>query len=826
MHKIKAKILIVTLLFLMGLAPPTCVLADNHGTNHPDESSLLNEKTIIIKKTYTHDSREQSREDFEVDLCLGSFTELAGPENMVSYMWSTGEPFRFITVNPTVTTNYWVDYETPGGDTFRDNFTVYVHPLPVFEHSEDTVVSFPGMQVTLWISGGYSWDWSNGDSDSLIHVFPETTTSYSCVVSTPEGCSLTQDFHVVVRNINIPVETVCDGDPLTLTGPEGMNWYLWNTNETTQSITFYPDNPSVYWVEYETPGLDVLRDSTFVNISYPPEYTHSPSEVIIGLGQNTTLWVSGGESYLWSDNSTDSSLVVTATSSSQIFWVEIRNADGCVATHEFTVNSKFFVLDDETICEGDSVTLTAPADMQSYEWSTGSIEQSITVKPTSTTLYWCEIVTPNLLFERDSALITVLPKPEIIDSSPANVSITPGEEVSLWIHANPGNNYLWNTGSTDTLITVAPTISTAYWVDFSSDGSCERRQEYFVSVTYPSEAMFSYDSVCAGAITTLINRSETMDTIVNVSWDLNSDGNFDDAEGDTVTYVFPGADLYLVGMRLTLKSGNLDLAFNSVPVGDTPNMEFVFQDNCFGATTSFLDKSTVFVGNLEYRIWNYGDGSIDTTHFAGSSTHYYSTGGDFSTQLTTITDLGCRDSITNTVSIVNPPWFMMLDENGNEVANGDTTALADGDTLVLTVDNVASYDSIVWNGNTTADIFYVTEIGSYSAEAFRSGCFTTQDFYVVSGTGPPNPGIDGIMSLFTPNGDGVNDYWTVNDDDIVFPIKVNIYNRYGNLVYSDNSYSNDWDGQFKGNPLPQSTYYYVIEDQAGNIVKGPITIIR
>ncbi len=82
------------------------------------------------------------------------------------------------------------------------------------------------------------------------------------------------------------------------------------------------------------------------------------------------------------------------------------------------------------------------------------------------------------------------------------------------------------------------------------------------------------------------------------------------------------------------------------------------------------------------------------------------------------------------------------------------------------------------------------------------------------------------MNLFTPNGDGINDFWIVNDPDITSPFKVNIYNRSGKQVYANNDYKNTWIGQYNGNPLPQATYYYIIEDVSGKVFKGAVTIIR
>ncbi|MES2850228.1 MAG: gliding motility-associated C-terminal domain-containing protein, partial [Bacteroidota bacterium] len=58
----------------------------------------------------------------------------------------------------------------------------------------------------------------------------------------------------------------------------------------------------------------------------------------------------------------------------------------------------------------------------------------------------------------------------------------------------------------------------------------------------------------------------------------------------------------------------------------------------------------------------------------------------------------------------------------------------------------------------------------------------------------------------------------------------NVYNRWGGLVYSNNQYSNQWDGTYKGKTLPDGTYYYVIHVHPQNGVSyrltGNVTIMR
>ena len=57
------------------------------------------------------------------------------------------------------------------------------------------------------------------------------------------------------------------------------------------------------------------------------------------------------------------------------------------------------------------------------------------------------------------------------------------------------------------------------------------------------------------------------------------------------------------------------------------------------------------------------------------------------------------------------------------------------------------------------------------------------------------------MSLFTPNNDGMNDYWYIPDIEQYGTISVQIYNRFGKQLYHSSAYKNDWDGTYNGTLL-------------------------
>jgi gliding motility-associated-like protein len=84
-----------------------------------------------------------------------------------------------------------------------------------------------------------------------------------------------------------------------------------------------------------------------------------------------------------------------------------------------------------------------------------------------------------------------------------------------------------------------------------------------------------------------------------------------------------------------------------------------------------------------------------------------------------------------------------------------------------------------------------------------------------------------VPNTFTPNGDGINDTWVIEKLNIFPNCTVDIYNRYGEKVYSSIGYGTPWDGKHRGAKLPVSTYYYIINLKNGSkILSGGITIIR
>lgn len=83
-----------------------------------------------------------------------------------------------------------------------------------------------------------------------------------------------------------------------------------------------------------------------------------------------------------------------------------------------------------------------------------------------------------------------------------------------------------------------------------------------------------------------------------------------------------------------------------------------------------------------------------------------------------------------------------------------------------------------------------------------------------------------IYNAFSPNADGVNDYFTIEGIEKFANNTLNVYDRWGNEVYVAKGYKNDWDGQWNNKNLPDGTYFYVFSDGEGNNFSGYVQLQR
>jgi gliding motility-associated-like protein len=163
--------------------------------------------------------------------------------------------------------------------------------------------------------------------------------------------------------------------------------------------------------------------------------------------------------------------------------------------------------------------------------------------------------------------------------------------------------------------------------------------------------------------------------------------------------------------------------------------------------------------------------------------------------------------------------------NSSVLGKSDTLACA-GDTVLLNAFTDTSF-SYVWQDGSTLPVFSTTESGNFSV-TISNTCGTAQAQKTVNFQ-------KCILDLFlpnafTPNGDGKNDFFKVSYMEPPLIFKMNIYTRYGQLIFSSIDPSAEWDGNFKGKPQPAGTYVYETEFTDGkkihHLLKGTVELIR
>jgi gliding motility-associated-like protein len=219
------------------------------------------------------------------------------------------------------------------------------------------------------------------------------------------------------------------------------------------------------------------------------------------------------------------------------------------------------------------------------------------------------------------------------------------------------------------------------------------------------------------------------------------------------------------------------------------------------------------------RLWNWtlGDGSTSTVQ---NPVKRYTQPGKYNVQLTVISKAGCvSNPFDKQVIVYLQP---VIDAGPSFVVQQGTFITFNAkanDSSVLSFSWTPAIDFI--NPNVLRASLVANRDETYKLVATGQGDCSAEDFVTVKIFKPVK-----VPNAFTPNNDGINDKWVLDNLADYQGATVEIYNRYGQMVYRTTS-AQAWDGTFKGTPLPVATYYYIIDLKNGFApLKGSVTIIR
>ena len=84
-----------------------------------------------------------------------------------------------------------------------------------------------------------------------------------------------------------------------------------------------------------------------------------------------------------------------------------------------------------------------------------------------------------------------------------------------------------------------------------------------------------------------------------------------------------------------------------------------------------------------------------------------------------------------------------------------------------------------------------------------------------------------IPEVISPNNDGLNDNWSINDIELYNGYEINIFNSFGQSIYQIKNTPPDWDGTWNGLPLPNGDYFYSVKlNELNRTIFGTISISK
>jgi gliding motility-associated-like protein len=279
---------------------------------------------------------------------------------------------------------------------------------------------------------------------------------------------------------------------------------------------------------------------------------------------------------------------------------------------------------------------------------------------------------------------------------------------------------------------------------------------------------------------------------------------------------------------------------NEAPTKLSLSKQNIYEGNSIDDLVGLLSSTDEDAGDSHSYTLVSGTGSTDNAafkivngQFRAAQSFKYATKNSYSVRIRTTDKGGLSTEQQFSVSISEKP---AITGTGNETFPFTRTAASTNPSISLGYTSqlyVNGPDIVSYNWTTSTGLSVISISNpeakpkvttTYSVEVTnRFGSKTTvsitvtvrEDYHVT----PTN--------LMSPNGDGENDVWVIENLESYPNNKVSIFDRAGRLIYGKTNYNNDWNGQLNGYPLTEDTYYYIILLDGGKgEKKGFITIVK
>ncbi|KAF0236500.1 MAG: conserved repeat domain-containing, partial [Prolixibacteraceae bacterium] len=715
--------------------------------------------------------------------------------------------------------------------------------------------------ATVTAYGGnvdYTYLWDNGESTATAIAL--NSGSHSVIVTDSKGCETTCNVIItepgaLYCNTELIYNAICYGEfngiaRVVPTGGVEPFTYLWDNNETSQTASALNAGSHSVIVKDANGAISTC----YVSISEPHELIalavqDNPVVCYGGANGAATLTVSGGNvpySYAWDKSASASASA--ADLAAGLHTITITDAKGCVTTATVTITEPNILTatDVQTACD-------------SYTWIDGNTYSASNNSAIYTMVNsnGCDsIVTLNLTVLKSSS--------ETIEATNCGVVAVNGVEYTV---SGTYIQNLTNAAGCDSTLTIIATVlnSTEGTIEVSGCGAVTvNGTEYTVSGTYTQELqnIAGCDSTLTIIATVLNSTEETIEVSGCGSVTVNE-----------TEYTVSGT--YIQNLINAAGCDSTLTIVATVTVCITkPEMELADDDS----STLMNTPVTVSVQNNDSNIPEGSVISTPATTTIGGTIKVNTDGsvtynppkdfvGEDKFEYTISTPDGHKDSASVVITVTAPAELVIqaVDDEfeiyNDKIAEGSIISndISPIGKIVINITPVSAPTNGTVVINTNGTIVYIPNpdfsgVDSFSYQICNSIVTTLCDIAEVkiivmdTDTVPENPFT--AQEIFIPNGyspndDGINDYFTITlygkdsngvyreqSFDSKFPdAKVEIFNRWGNLVFEKEGFGNTgrwgsteawWDGRSnKGltigkDKLPPGTYFYILYFNDGN----------
>ncbi|MHB8259608.1 MAG: DUF7948 domain-containing protein [Bacteroidia bacterium] len=720
-------------------------------------------------------------------ICAGDTTTLTA-SGATTYTWSANASSATtptIVVSPTVTTTYTV-IGTSSGCSLSATTTVTVNALPSVTVNSATICA--GSTATLTAHGASTYSWNTGATTATITPSPTVTTTYTVIGS--NGCASTATTTVTVNTsptITVNSATVCAGSTATLTA-SGATTYSWNTGATTAIITPSPTVTTSYTV-IGTDSNGCVGVATANIIVSSGSISVSATKPTVCWGVADTLNATGVSTYTWTASngvpisSNGSQVIVTQTAN--VTYTVTGSLGGSCATSSATimitvapqVTVAINASPSATICSGSTATLTASG-ATTYSWSTNAATAAISVTPTITTTYTVTGTDINTCTNTATSTVTVNTLPPVTVNS---ATLCVGSTATLT--ASGASTYSWNTGATTSTISPSPTVTTTYTVTGTDINTCTNTATSTVMVNVLPIITVNSATICAGSTTTL-----TASGASTYSWNTGATtSTISPSPTITTTYTVNGTDI-----NNCKDSNTVIVTVHQTPIAQ-PVRDTVI---CKGSSVTLTETNNLYTYYWTGPAPSTGTVSTNTsviiTQGGIYTLHTTNSCGNIPTTFTITTDSVKAGFTASPLTGVVPVSVSFTNTStGNSLTY--TWHFGDGDTSTL-INPTENYTS----AGTFQAILIATD---------NLGCKDTTSINIIITEAPT---LVIIPNIFSPNGDGVNDIFSITATGIT-NFNCAVYDRWGLLLYEWTGLGGGWNGKAKnGTNCTDGTYFYIL----------------